>query len=261
MKQIWLFLIVAVLFGCKNLDTNKVTTPPEKWVNLLKGNSLKDWTIKITNHPAGENYKNTFRVKDGVLSVHYDEYEQFDNSFGHIFYNKEFSNYKFRMEYRFLGEQVKGGESWAKRNSGIMIHCEDPKNMAINQKFPVCIEVQLLGGLGTGDRPTGNVCTPDTDIILNGNRIEDHCINSSSKTYNGDQWVKVEIEVRNDSIITHKINGEVVMTYSKPEIRGTFEFNKEQWKAKEGIPLKKGFISLQSESHPVEFRNIEILEL
>ena len=37
--------------------------------------------------------------------------------------------------------------------------------------------------------------------------------------------------------------------------------NMDYWKTKEGDALKKGYISLQSESHPVEFRKIEILEL
>jgi hypothetical protein len=142
-----------------------------------------------------------------------------------------------------------------------MIHCEDPKHIAENQNFPVCVEVQLLGGLGTAERPTGNVCTPGTHITLNNQLTTEHCIPSNSKTYHGDQWVNLEIEVYNDSLITHRINGEDVITYSKPIIGGDVDANQDYWKAKEGTPLKKGFISLQSESQSVEFKNIEILEL
>ena len=58
------------------------------------------------------------------------------------------------------------------------------------------------------------------------------------------------------------MNGEFVMSYNKPQIGGAnVNYNMDYWKSREGEPLKKGYISLQSESHPVEFRNIEILEL
>ena len=166
------------------------------------------------------------------------------------------------MQYRFTGNQIKDGAAWATRNSGVMIHCEDPKNIGINQNFPVSIEVQLLGGLSNGEeRSTGNLCTPGTHVTIDDVLITDHCIRSTSATYDGEQWINLEIEVHNDSIIKHFINGENVMTYTKPIIGGPVDYNEDYWKAKEGMPLKGGYISLQSESHPVEFKNIEILEL
>jgi hypothetical protein len=254
--------IIAVICGlqsCKSLDASG--GKKGKWVSLLEKDNLKNWTVKITNRPVGENYKNTFRVENGVLSVNYDQYEKFNNSFGHIFYNKEFSNYKFRMQYRFVGEQVNGGQAWALRNSGIMIHCEDPKNMGVAQKFPASIEVQLLGGNGKEERPTANVCTPGTHIDMNGKQDKTHCIKSTSKTYHGDQWVTIEIEVKNSEIVSHMINGEKVLEYTNMVIGGKMDANQAYWSSIQGEKLTKGFISLQSESHPIEFRNIEILEL
>lgn len=250
-------LLFTITFLCKAQSNN------EKWVSIFNGKDLTDWNVKITGHKLNENYKNTFRVVEGgVLQVNYDEYENtFNNSFGHIFYKNPYSNYKLRLEYRFIGEQLEDMASWATRNSGVMIHCQSPESMHINQKFPVSIEVQLLGGLGKEERPTGNVCTPGTHIYLKDDLEKKHCIKSSSKTFHGDQWVQLEILVKNDSIISHKINGETVMTYYKPQIGGKVDFNVEFWKKKEGEPLKEGFISLQSESHPVEFRNIELLEI
>jgi hypothetical protein len=58
-------------------------------------------------------------------------------------------------------------------------------------------------------------------------------------------------------VIKHFINGKEVISYNKPIIGGDFNTFKE----KEGKALKSGYISLQSESHPVEFKNIELLEL
>lgn len=255
-NYLFLFLIgVFFLLGFQH------PSKKDKWIKLFNGKDLKDWTVKIKGHPLGDNYKSTFRVSEGKIQVNYDEYDKFDNSFGHIFYKTPYSNYKFKMEYRFTGEQLIGGPEWAIRNSGIMIHCQDPETIGLNQNFPVCIEVQLLGGVDDVDRPTGNVCTPGTNIYLNGEKEIRHCMNSKSKTYNGDQWVQVEIEVRNDSIIKHFVNGEEVLSYTKPEIGGDVDFDMDTWNSKEGTPLKKGYISLQSESHPVEFKNVELLVL
>ncbi len=235
----------------------------ENWVQLFNGKDLEGWHVKIKGYPLDDNYKNTFRVVNGVMQVNYDEYGgTFNQSFGHIFYKKEFSDYILRLQYRFTGKQIKDGPGWAKRNSGVMVHSQDPKTMELEQYFPVSIEVQLLGGLNSGDRSTGNLCTPGTHVVMNDKLLTQHCVNSSSKTYNGDQWVSLEIVVRNDAVISHKINGETVLSYHKPQIGGSVEnVDKKVWKSRQGKALKKGFISLQSESHPVEFRKIEILEL
>jgi len=254
-----LLAIIIFFIGCENIK--KATAKNDNWIQLFNGENLDDWLVKIKGYPLNYNYKNTFRVSNNMLQVNYDEYETFDNSFGHIFYKNEFSNYKLRLEYKFIGKQLNGGASWAKRNSGVMIHCQKPETMALEQNFPVSVEVQLLGGIGEGERSTGNVCTPGTHIFLKGDIVESHCVSSNSKTFSGDQWVKLEILVMNDSIISHKINGEKVIAYYKPQIGGEVDFDKQYWKEKEGNPLKKGYISLQSESHPVAFRKIELLEL
>lgn len=267
LKLATLCLILGLL-NCKEKTNQSITVkdqPTKQWIRLFNGKDLNDWIIKIKGHPTGENYKNTFIVADSILKVNYAEYDNANNfPFGHIFYKTSFSNYKLRMEYRFTGEQLKDGPSWATRNSGIMIHCEDPKNMGIDQDFPVSVEVQFLGGLGIDERPTGSICTPGTHIVMNDTLITNHVINSASKTYHGDQWVNIEIEVRNDSIIKHIINGEIVISYTKPTIGGdgvNNTSNEAYWKSQQGKALKKGYISLQSETHPVAFKNIELLEL
>jgi len=258
-----LLIIVLVSFlGCNKTPSKKETIiSSKKWQTLFNGKNLNDWIIKIKGHPVGHNFKNTFIVEDSVLKVNYKAYDSFNNSFGHIFHKNSFSNYKLRMDYRFTGHQIKGGASWANRNSGIMIHCENPKNIGLNQDFPVSIEVQLLGGDSVSKRSTGNLCTPGTHVEIDGQLITEHCINSSSETFPDNQWVHIEIEVRNDSIIKHFINDKEVLRYSKPQYGGDVDYNNDYWKSKENLPLKSGFISLQSESHPVEFKNIEILAL
>lgn len=247
--------IALVLIGgisSKNFDNQK------DWITLFNGKDLNDWVIKIKGHKAGVNHLNTFRVEDGIMKVNYDNYDKFDKTFGHIFYKTPYKNYRLKFNYRFTGEQVAGGPGWATRNSGVMVHSQDPYTMELNQDFPVSLEVQLLGGLKEGEpRPTGNLCTPGTHVVMNGKLIEDHCINSSSPTYYGDQWVEAEVVVRNNKVLTHLINGKEVISYELPIIGGGFNSLKSQ----EGQPLTEGYIAFQSESHPVEFKDIRLLVL
>ncbi|MDP6717309.1 MAG: DUF1080 domain-containing protein, partial [Pirellulaceae bacterium] len=224
------------------------------------GKSLNGWTPKIKGRALGDNFNNTFRVENGVMKVKYEGYGPFNRRFGHIFYKQSFSNYRLRVEYRFTGEQVEEGPGWAFRNSGIMLHCQDPKTMTKDQDFPVSIEVQLLGGDGKKPRTTANLCTPGTHVVMDDKLIKRHCTSSKSKTYHGDQWVTVEVEVRGNGDIKHVISDDLVLTYTKPQLDPGDKDAKRLIKDGE-TALAGGFISLQSESHPVEFRKVEILLL
>ncbi|MGH2271567.1 3-keto-disaccharide hydrolase [Anaerohalosphaeraceae bacterium U12dextr] len=254
-------LMIAAIAGlCCTGAIGQEQEQKKTWISLFNGKDLKGWTPKFTGSKLGENYKNTFRVEDGVLKVSYDQYEQFKGEFGHLFYALPFSHYLFRAEYRFTGQQVKGGPAWAFRNSGVMIHCQDPNTMTQDQDFPVSIEVQLLGGDGKNDRTTGNLCTPGTNVVINDTLITDHCITSKSKTYHGDQWVTIEIEVHGSDMIRHKINGETVIEYQKPQLDER-DANAKKLIQDGKLLLSEGYIALQAESHPVEFRKVEILPL
>jgi hypothetical protein len=230
------------------------------WIALFNGKDLDGWTPKIKGYPAGENYGDTFRVEDGVLKVSYDKYEKFDGRFGHLFYKTPFSHYRLRVEYRFVGEQCPGGPSWAIRNSGAMIHGQTPESMGKDQEFPVSIEVQYLGGNGRAKRPTANVCTPGTNIVMGGKLITEHCTDSKSKSYHGDQWVTVEVEAHGNGVIKHIVNGQTVLEYEKPQLDDRDADARRLIKDGDKM-LHGGTISLQSESHPIEFRKVEILPL
>lgn len=255
----WLLCVVlgGMLCGCA---VKQCCPTKSRWMSLFNGKNLEGWKVKIAAHELNDNYANTFRVEDGILRVSYDGYDKFGGKFGHLFYEHPVSHYRLRLEYRFVGDQTPGGPGWAFRNSGIMIHCQSPESMRKEQSFPVCIEVQLLGGNGKDERSTGNLCTPGTHVVMNDELVTQHCISSSSKTYHGDQWVTAEVEVHGNSIIRHIINGEVVLEYEEPQL------DENDPDAKKLIEngsrmLQEGYISLQAESHPVEFRNVQILPL
>ena len=258
MRTLLLILLIS-LIACKPGDKrgNK-TEAQEEWIQLFNGKDLTGWNVKIKGYELNDNFANTFRVKDGLLQVRYDGYDEFNDRFGHLFYDGIFSYYKLRVEYRFLGEQVPGGQEWAWKNSGAMLHGQTAESMGIDQDFPVCIEAQLLGGDGIHERPTANLCTPGTHVYMGDTLVKQHCINSSSKTYHGEEWVKTEFIVLGDSIIYHLVEGDTVLMYTKPIIGGALP---EGFPLPEGTPVKEGTISLQSESHPIDFRKVELLDL
>ncbi len=232
----------------------------KKWIHLFNGENLDGWEIKIRNHKLGDNYKNTFKVIDGSLKASYEKYESFEDKFGHIFYTKKkFKNYHLSLEYKFSGKHLEGAPGWSIKNSGIMLHCQDPNTMLIDQEFPVSAEMQLLGGLGEGERSTANICTPGTDVDIDGQIAQYHCINSNSLTYNEDEWVNVEVIVYSDSIIHHIVESDTVLSYTNIRVGGG-EIP-DNYVNRIGERLSDGFISLQSEGHPVEFRDIKIREL
>jgi hypothetical protein len=257
------FSSVAVGLLCLAFAPIRAADEPagKDWIPLFNGKNLDGWIVKIKGHDLGENFGDTFRVEDGILKVRYDrKYKKFRGQFGHLFFREKFSHYRLRVEYRFVGEQADGGPAWAIRNSGVMIHGESPDTMGRDQDFPASIEVQLLGGNGTEERTTANLCTPGTNVVMKGELITRHCTNSTSKTYHGDQWVMVEIEVHGSKVIKHIVDGKTVLEYNEPQLDESDAHAKELL-AKHGKLLDGGTISLQSESHPVEFRKVELLKL
>lgn len=231
------------------------------WIPLFNGRDLDGWTPKIRGFKLGDNHANTFRVEDGLLKVAYDGYTTFEGKFGHLFHRAKLSHYVVRLEYRFVGEQTAGGPGWAVRNSGLMLHCQAPESMALDQEFPVSIEVQLLGGDGTRPRSTANLCTPGTHVVMDGKLITQHCTNSRSKTYHGDQWVCVEVEVRGHQSIKHRIEGQTVLEYTQPQLDPEDRDARRLLAQGADKLLSEGYLALQAESHPVHFRAVELLRL
>lgn len=247
-------LAILMLFATSVLAAEK-----GNWTSLFNGENIDGWIPKIRYYELGENYANTFRVEDGLLTVSYDGYKDFNNSFGHLFYKTPYSHYKIRMHYRFVGDQMHDGQGWALRNSGIMIHSQKPETMLKDQDFPVSVEVQLLGGGGKRERSTANMCSPGTHVEMDGKVMKRHCINSDSKTFHGDEWVKVEVEVLGNDMIKHYVNDELVMQYQRAQLDEKDRFAAPLLlNAGNDRMLSSGYISLQSESHPIQFKDIEI---
>jgi len=257
MQSISLILLLLFSLCCSNPE--KPLTSKDKWISLFNGKDINDWFVKIQHHETGDNFGNTFRVEDGMIKVRYDQYDNFNDQFGHLYYKVPFSYYHLVVEYRFTGKLQKGAPDYTLRNSGVMFHSQDPRTMPKEQDWPISVEMQFLGGLGDGKpRTTGNMCSPGTKIVYNGKLDDRHCIQSKSKTYHGDQWVRAELIVLGDSLITHIINGDTVMQYSKPQIGGDVVNRHDPAMKPDGKLLKSGFIALQSEGQPIDFRKVDI---
>jgi hypothetical protein len=234
------------------------TAPAADWQTLFNGKNLDGWTVKLAHHEVGDNFGDTFRVENGVIRVMYDKYgDDFGSRFGHLFYKEPFSYYVLALEYRFFGEQMKGGPSYAKLNSGVMVHSQAPETILKEQDWPISVEAQFLAG----DRTTMNVCTPGTDIYMNGEMVKQHCVNSSSKKYGDEGWIPVQVEVLGGETVRHLIDGKVVLEYQKPSIGGGVANRYDPAIKQDGKVLTEGYIGLQAESQPVEFRNVRLLNL
>jgi hypothetical protein len=246
----------GVLFG-QGSATN------ENWKELFNGKDINDWIVKIHHYDVSDNHANTFKVEDKMIRVSYDDYEgDFNDRFGHLYYKQPYSYFHLKMEYRFVGELHPGAPSYTILNSGIMFHSQDPRTMPVEQDWPISVEMQFLAGLEEGKpRPTGNMCSPGTEVIYNGKMYPGHCINSSSETYFGDQWVSAELIVLGDSMVYHLINGDTVLQYTEPQIGGGVVQRYDPTMKQDGKLLTEGFIALQSEGQPVDFRSIKLLNL
>ena len=148
-----LVLFASLLFGAKK---------PEKWRPLFNGKDLDGWQVKIVGYPIGENFGNTFRVENGILQTRYNAYDSFRVRFGGLYYKQKFTNYRLKVEYRFTGELTTGAPSWGFRDGGVQYHSQSAESMKIDQSFPVCLELNLLGGNGKDERPTGDICCSGT---------------------------------------------------------------------------------------------------
>ena len=234
----------------------------DEWISLFNGADLNDWIVKIHHHEAGVNFGNTFRAEDGMIKVRYDQYDDFNDQFAHLYYKSPFSHFHLKLEYRFAGELQRGAPEYTLLNSGVMFHSQDPRTMPKEQNWPISVEMQFLAGLGDGEpRPTGNMCSPGTEIVYNGQIYPGHCLNSSSKTYEKDLWVRAELIVLGDSLITHIIEGDTVLQYSKPTMGGGVVAGYDSALWRPGTPLTSGYIALQSEGQPIDFRRIMLKEL
>lgn len=264
LKPTLFFLLGSITLLISPIQAQSLrTVSAPKPIQLFNGNDIKDWTPKIRLHEVGDNFGNTFRVEDGLLKVRYDQYDDFNQQYGHLAYNKPYGYYILRVEYRFIDEQAEGGEGWAWRNSGAMLHGQAPETMLKDQDFPISIEAQMLGGDNTltSIRTTSNLCTPGTNVVYRNELFTPHCVNSTSKTYHGDQWVIADFVVLGDSVVRHVLDGEVVLEYSKIQFGGGNVENYDPNQKKDGQPLKSGYIYLQSESHPIDFRKVELYDL
>jgi len=258
-----LICFILMALGLIQCGAGKTSVSIDGWKPMFNGTNLDGWTTKIHHYESGDNFGDTFRAEDDMIKVRYDKYDgDFNDRFGHLYFDTPYSHFHLSMEYRFVGELHPGAPSYTLLNSGVMFHSQDPRTMLKEQNWPISVEMQFLAGINEGeDRPTGNMCSPGTEIVYQGELYPSHCLSSSSETFYGDQWVKAELIVLGDSLVTHLINGEKVLEYTKPQIGGEVVNGFDPAMKKDGQLLKEGLIALQSEGQPIDFRDIKIRNL
>jgi hypothetical protein len=254
-----ILLLAALAASCAPLPAD----PPKRgWQPIFDGKSLDGWTPKIAGYPVGEDPRHIFTVKDGALRAAHDGYDKFEGQFAHIFWKTPVSAFRIRFEYRIFGKMLPGGQPWQHSNSGLMFFSQAPETMTRDQQFPVSLEAQLLGADRPTPEPSGNLCTPGTNVLIDGKPAVRHCTLSSSPILPNGRWIRAEVEVARDGTITHFIDGQQVLRYSAPQLDPNDPLAKPVIERAGGrIALTGGYLALQGEGHPVEFRNIELMSL
>jgi len=260
-RRIAILTVLLCLAACSPRPAVPLAAPPGNWVSLFNGKDLGNWTVKIAGHDVGDNYRDTFRVEDGILKVSYQQYERFDGRFASLFSRQKFSHYWIRVEYRFVGDTVAGAPSWTYKNSGIQLHSQAPETMRKEQEFPVNVEFDLIGGHRFFSRPTGDVCRSGTRLRIAGVALAEKCSKLSDITIRDDQWVTALAEVQGSARVRQAINGQQTVEYTDLALDESNADARRLIGAGGGQALEAGYISLQGNGHPVEFRRIEVLPL
>jgi hypothetical protein len=256
-KALIFILISIFLYSCKTSQNQEGL----EWKPLFNRRNLENWVPKIHHHEVGDNYANTFRVVGDRIQVNYDGYEKFDDRYGHLFYDQVFSSFHLKFQYRFINQFMEDAPSFTYRNSGVMFHSQAPETILKEQDWPISVEYQMLADWEKEpNRSTGNMCSPGTEVYFEGEMDPRHCISSSSKTYQWHEWVEADLIVYGDSLVIHKVNGEEVLRYTKPQIGGGVANRFDPEIKIDGKRLTEGYIGLQSEGQGVEFKEIWIQE-
>jgi len=239
-----------------------VSAPSGTWISLFNGKNLDGWTAKIAGQDVNDNYRDTFRVEDGLLKVSYQNYDKFGDRFGSLFYKTKFSRYWIRAEYRFAGGSLApGAPRWAYKNSGIQLHSQAPETMRKEQQFPVSVEFDIVGGRFMGSQPTGDVCQNGTRVLVSGAPVKGLCSKLSDITIRDDRWSTALAEVDGAARVRQVVDGALVIEYTDLLLDEGNADARRLLSAGADKALASGYISIQSNGFPIEFRRIEVLPM
>lgn len=248
--------------------TPTVRAEDTAWVSMHNGKNLEGWTPYFEKSGL-TNPDSTFQYSpEGYFFVN-QRLSKNTTGFGHLFFTKKkLSYYLVRAVYRFTTKDAApgfapGGDQ--PQNNGLMIHSQDPKTMN-GKAFPTSSECQLLGpenALNSGPKSQGflsgisaNLCVSGITVNYKGNDISSNCWkaeypatwkNTKIPFEDADGWSDITVRVLGDSLIQHYIHGTKVLEFSK--IRAN------------GAALKDGFLAIQAEGTPTQFKALEYVEL
>ena len=239
-----LLLALVLIAGCNSTCCDKSCG----WKPLFEGTE-KNGNFKI--HIAGENnytpdlaFEDMFEFDGGEIKVLYKW--QADNApYAALYTKQEYSNYDLKFEYKW-GERKFAPRKNDKRDAGLLLHIHE----FTDNSWPRCIECQVQEG-DTGDLwLIGSNATPLTETGEDIKFDNPEAMFKNGRRYSlneNDSWNEVMVKVRGDSA-SYYVNGKLVNQFKAAN------------KMKDGSPLTKGHIGIQSEAAEVTYRNIVIRE-
>ena len=143
MKRIILLILAGVCIMTGGIDTVVAQTNPSqnKTIHLFNGKNLDGWYTFIKDRGRDSDPKKVFTVKNGIINISGEEW-------GCITTNKEYSNYKLVVEYKW-GNKTYGSRDGKARDNGILFHSKG-EDGGYSGTWMHSIECNVIEG-GTGD--------------------------------------------------------------------------------------------------------------
>ncbi len=117
-----------ILIGVSLLSVMVNTCNKAKEVELFNGKDLSGWHVDVPEMDTNATAINPFIIRNNLLV-------SLGTPQGHLITDKEFSNYRLRVEYRFAGKPG---------NCGVLVNASTPR--ALYKMFPKSIECQMQHG-------------------------------------------------------------------------------------------------------------------
>lgn len=118
-------LTLILLLGTQAHAEQLANTPAATSQLLFNGKNLDGWHADVPDRDQNPEGEESFIVRDGNLV-------SLGTPRGHLITDKEYSNYRLEVEYRFAGKPG---------NCGVLVHASTPR--ALYKMFPKSIEVQM----------------------------------------------------------------------------------------------------------------------
>jgi len=256
--------VASVFVWAKYAQTAQVEAADPGWVSIFNGKNLDGWYTYLQSSGKNNDPKGIIKVENGMIHVFDIPTGDERQEFGYMATEKEYSNCRIRLQYKWGTKQFRGSSSSStvlppaprvvgKRDAGLLYDI-----VGADKVWPRLVEAQIQEG-DTGDfwlvegvSMTTTVESKENATYKEGGVPYTQTNGRVIKSANYEQpgWNTVEVILDGDSV-TQIVNGKV---------------NNRGWNLRQPdpqnpnvmIPLTGGKIALEAEGAEVYYRDIQV---